>query len=206
MVRRTILFFSRIFSSVFFYSLIFSFCLIYIFFIWRYDWKGAQVPPPLTQEEEEEKERKQNEKKKAKRVEKKEKDKQLKEEERVKKEHEKVGAKTFISIHIDLKLLVWIQVVALSVVSLRTKYKICGSNGNYIDFSRLVWAELFLYMYLLYHQPTAYGSDIEKNRNRNNWNPKCFSWNLILTFWHWYTQLKVSVHRFRKIGGCLDGH
>ncbi|XP_023329835.1 ankyrin repeat and zinc finger domain-containing protein 1 isoform X2 [Eurytemora carolleeae] len=55
----------------------------------RYDWKGAQVPPPLTQQEEEEKERKQSEKKKAKRLEKKEKDKLVKEEDRLKKEQEK---------------------------------------------------------------------------------------------------------------------
>jgi len=52
----------------------------------RYDWKGAQVPPPLTPQEEEERDKKINEKKKAKRLAQKEKDKLVKQEEKIKQE------------------------------------------------------------------------------------------------------------------------
>jgi len=59
----------------------------------RYDWKGAQVPPPLSKAEEEEKERKVNEKKKAKRQEKKEKEKAVKAIENAKMAEEKETAR-----------------------------------------------------------------------------------------------------------------
>lgn len=55
----------------------------------KYDYKSAQIPPPLSVEAEEEKSKKKNEKKKAQRLVKKEKDKETKEEEsRIKKDEE----------------------------------------------------------------------------------------------------------------------